>query len=162
MITWPLYQNEIRKGVVSNTYGIVRRYRDGSPKPHQGWDFKAVVGTQVFAVGSGKVIFIHDRGDYGLQLCHSFEHKGKTYYAFYAHLSEAYVGRGSKIEIDDLIAKTGKSGNASNLAIDEQHLHFEIRTRRICGRGLDGRISPVELYGICPLSDNVNGNQKID
>jgi murein DD-endopeptidase MepM/ murein hydrolase activator NlpD len=160
MITWPLLQNEIRANSVNNTFGNVRKKKDGSPKSHQGWDFKAYIGTPIYAVGSGKVIFKRNQGDYGLQLCHSFEHNGHIYYAFYAHLSEILL-TGNEVIIDDLVAKSGESGNAKGMSKEQQHLHFEIRTQRHCGKGLIGRISPIALFGICPLNDSVNGNSKI-
>ena len=56
MITWPLQSNIIRKGKLSNTFGMVR---NNGTKAHQGWDFFGVDGvTPVYAVGAGKVQFI--------------------------------------------------------------------------------------------------------
>jgi murein DD-endopeptidase MepM/ murein hydrolase activator NlpD len=59
-VTWPLEWNVIRRNSVSNTFGMVRNYANGTPKPHQGWDFSAAVGTPAFAIADGKVIFVHN------------------------------------------------------------------------------------------------------
>lgn len=156
-VTWPLYSNVIRKNSVSNTFGMVRQYANGTPKPHQGWDFSASVGTLAYAVGNGKVEFIKNAGDYGLQMCMSFKSGTTTYYAFYAHMQSITVKEGDAVALDDLIGTTGKTGNAWNLAEDEDHLHFEIRTQAVCGLGLTGRLSPIKVFGVCPLHAAVAG-----
>lgn len=150
-INWPLASNVIRKRSLSNTYGWVRHYADGRPKPHQGWDFEAVVGTQAFAIADGKVEFVTSDDGYGLQLCMSFTFQAKTFYAFYAHLQRVCVKAGDDVKLDAVIATTGKTGNAGNLPADEDHLHFEIRTQAQCGKGLGGRLSPINVFGSCPL-----------
>lgn len=156
-ITWPLVSNLIRGKSDHNTFGMVRKFANGNPKPHQGWDFSASIGTSVYAIGNGKIEFIKNNGDYGLQLCHSFKLDGLTYYAFYAHLQTTSVAEGASVELDDLIGTTGNSGNAQNLPHSEDHLHFEIRTTLYPGPGLAGRISPLKIYKICPLSAPIAG-----
>lgn len=157
-VTWPLVTNVIRGQSLSNTFGMVRKYANGNPKPHQGWDLAASVGTMVYAIAAGTVEFVQNQGDYGRQVCHSFAFKGKTYYAFYAHLSSTTVAKGQKIAVNDVIGKTGKTGNAVNLATSEDHLHFEIRTQVWCGTGLGGRVSPLQVFGICPLHTPVTAH----
>jgi murein DD-endopeptidase MepM/ murein hydrolase activator NlpD len=154
---WPLRLNEIRANSVRNTFGYVREYADHRPKPHQGWDFKTKDGDPIYAVGSGIVMFNRSRGDYGLQLCHSFDYQGKTLYAFYAHLLCAYPQHGTPVQRGDLIGLAGSSGNAKGLAGPEKHLHFEIRTAPELGLGLDGRLSPLLVYGRCPLHRPIVG-----
>jgi murein DD-endopeptidase MepM/ murein hydrolase activator NlpD len=155
--TWPLLVNVIRGQKVSNTFGMVRTDASGSPKPHQGWDLAAAVGSPVYAVADGTVEYVQSGGDYGNRICIRFEHKGKTYYAFYAHLMQASKEAGASVEMNDQIGYTGKSGNASNLPTSEDHLHFEIRTSPSPGLGLVGRISPLKLYGLCPLTAPIAG-----
>lgn len=89
-------------------------------RPHQGLDLRANVGTPVFAVGKGKVVYVQRNeasgGDYGKQIVIQFKYEysllnfledvftfrwgeigkkleanGKTMYAMYGHLS--YVRR---------------------------------------------------------------------
>jgi murein DD-endopeptidase MepM/ murein hydrolase activator NlpD len=136
---------------------MVRKKADGTPKPHQGWDLEASVGTSAYAVGDGKVVFVQNGGDYGLQVCMLFRIQERTYYAFYAHMSHLFVAAGQEVKMGERIGTTGKSGNAANLSADEDHLHFEIRTTPHCGLGLDGRVSPLVIYGICPLHAPVLG-----
>ena len=150
-IMWPLERNVIRKRRLSNTFGIVRRYPNGKPRAHQGWDLEARVGTETYAVSDGKVIFVQNVGAFGLQVCISFESEGNTYYAFYAHLQHLSVAQGQKVIGGQPIGTTGKSGNAWKQSADEDHLHFEIRTTPYCGLGLGGRMNPLHFYGLCPL-----------
>lgn len=156
-ITWPLMSNVIRGNSVNNTFGYVRKYANGNAKPHQGWDFTAAVGDPLWAVGAGKVIFVRNRGDYGMQLCHSLTFNGKTYYAFYAHLASVIVSTGDLVEPDTYLGTNGKSGNAKNLAAKELHLHFEVRTIAEPGLGLGGRVSPFTIFGKCPLHNAIPG-----
>jgi murein DD-endopeptidase MepM/ murein hydrolase activator NlpD len=152
-------------------YGIIRRthptnkgawdapyarYSNGKPKPHQGWDFAAQVGTPTYAIADGKVEFVRKNfGAYGTQICIQFKFKDKIYYAFYAHLNSTRVTQGAKIKKGQQIATTGISGNAKRLPKSEAHLHFEIRTRAWCGKGLGGRVSPLVIFGNCPLKSSV-------
>lgn len=156
-ITWPLVNNVIRRRSVNNTFGMVRKRADGTAKPHQGWDFEAVIGTPAYAIADGTVEFVRDRGDYGLQLCVAFEYKGQSLWAFYAHLEKVYVSDGDTVKRNDLICKTGESGNAEGMAVADQHLHFEIRTKAEPRSGLQDRISPVKVFGECPLTQGVPG-----
>lgn len=156
-ITWPLSYNVIRRRSVSNTYGMVRKRVDGTPKPHQGWDFEAVIGTPAYAIADGTVEFVRDRGDYGLQLCIAFELGGTSYWAFYAHLEKIYVAEGDAVKRNDLVCKTGESGNAEGMAVADQHLHFEIRTKAEPRLGLWDRKSPLVVFGKCPLIQGENG-----
>lgn len=150
---WPLALNEIRGGSTRNTFGMVRTNRDGTPRAHQGWDFAAPVGTPCRAIGAGVVEHVDILGDYGLQVLirQDDQHEGAAVWAFYAHLSRADVGAGARVTAGQVIGLTGESGNARGMPAEDQHLHFETRTEPHPGRGLDGRISPIELYGVCPL-----------
>jgi len=152
-VAWPLSYNIIRGRSVNNTFGMVRKHANGTAKPHQGWDLEASSGTSCFAIADGKVEFVKlNVGDYGTQVCCSFDFDGKTLYAYYAHLSRVDVTEGDSMSQGDLIGATGNTGNAATLPTSEDHLHFEIRTKKICGLGLAGRISPMKVYGTCPLT----------
>jgi murein DD-endopeptidase MepM/ murein hydrolase activator NlpD len=63
------------------------------------------------------------------------------------------VKEGDTVEQGTVLGATGNTGNARNLPRREDHLHFEIRTRVRCGLGLRGRISPLQIYGLCPLRE---------
>lgn len=156
-VAWPLASNLIRGKSERNTFGIVRSFANGSPRTHQGWDFSAPIGASVYAIADGTVQFIRNGGDYGVQLCLSFTFNGSTYYAFYAHLQRTLVAVGTTAKMKDVIAKSGNSGNARNLPSSEEHLHFEIRTTLSPGPGLAGRVSPLKIYGRCPLKVAIPG-----
>ena len=156
-ITWPLVNNMIRGNKINHTFGMVRMNVDMTPRPHQGWDFSAKIGEPAFAISAGKVVLVKDGGDYGLQLALEFPLADKTFYAFYAHLEKVYVAVGDQVEMNDLIAKTGNSGNAESLASSEDHLHFEIRTKLAPGLGLNNRVSPLAVFGKCPLLSPIAG-----
>jgi murein DD-endopeptidase MepM/ murein hydrolase activator NlpD len=141
----PLDHMRIRRQLVNHTFGMVR---NRGTRPHQGWDLAAPEGTPVFAIANGRIRDARDEGDYGMQLVLEFMHKGRTLYAFYAHLSGVLVAEGGAVYEGQLLGFTGRTGNASNLAVAEDHLHFEIREGAIRpGRGLVNRLDPGEVLG---------------
>lgn len=147
-IDWPLDSNVIRRGLENHTFGMVR---NGGTRAHQGWDFYAEPGTPCYAIADGAVAMIYESEAYGLVIVCSFQHDGRTLYAAYCHLSKAEVKQGVVVRKGDKIGLTGNSGNAVSMRGLDQHLHFEIRTMPRPGKGLDGRKSPMEVFGHCPL-----------
>ena len=161
---FPLASNVIRRRSESNTFGMVRKNRDGTDRPHQGWDFEARVGTPCFAIADGAVVAIADQGDYGKQVTIRLfaPHDGKTLWAFYAHLLSVDVVLGQDVVEGQQVGRTGESGNAAGMPIEDQHLHFEIRTAASVGRGLVGRISPLSVFGTCPLHAPIIQRDEVD
>lgn len=151
VIGWPLDINVIRKNSSNNTFGMVRKNTDGSERPHQGWDFYAKEGTPCYAISNGEVKHVEERGALGLMVVISIAGTGK--HAAYCHLSRSTVHVGDRVLLGELIGLTGNSGNAVGMVGADQHLHFEIREQVITGTGLAGRISPLEVFGKCPLKD---------
>lgn len=155
---FPLAHNVIRRGSESHTFGLVRKYADGTPKNHQGWDLSAAVGTPFFAVSDGVVHAVRDAGDYGLQLTLRLDEAvGGAQFAFYAHLQSVAVAVGERVAEGQQLGLTGNSGNAYTLADADDHLHFEARTVAAPGLGLAGRVSPLAWFGACPLHRAVVG-----
>jgi len=146
---WPLDRNIIRRGLNNHTFGMVRTSSNGQPRAHQGWDFYANVGTPCYAVADGEIVFCGMRGAFGNMVV--IDVAGADVFPAYAHLSEIRVDRGQQVKRGDLIGYTGNSGNAESLTGEDQHLHFEIREYPLPGLGLDGRMSPMVIYGVCPL-----------
>lgn len=101
------------KGVVTSTFGV----RWGSK--HEGIDIGCPEGTEVFAAGSGKVIFSGERGGYGLVII--IQHDGDLI-TIYAHNSKNLVEQGAEVKQGEKIALSGKTGRATG-----PHLHFEVR-----------------------------------
>ena len=155
MVRFPLEWNQILNRTKYNTFGWVRRDKEGNAgkRLHQGWDLVAPMGTLVFPVATGEVVGVQysDVGSYGRTINLKFEHEGKTYYAFYAHLLNVLVTKGFQIEHTNIpIGWVGDSGNAKGIAASKVHLHFEFRDRRLPGNGLSNRIDPVDLLGDPP------------
>ena len=118
-------------------------------KFHQGMDFTAPTGTEVFATGNAKVSFVGWKQGYGntVILDHGF-----GYQTLYAHLYKALVRKGQKVRRSDIIALVGNTGKSTG-----PHLHYEVRLN---GRPIDPRnyyfydLSPEEYDQMIQLSNN--------
>ena len=148
-VNWPLHTNVIRRNSINNTFGMVRTNSDGTARPHQGWDFYAKNGTTCYAIADGAVKCVETRGALGLMIVISIGATGM--YAAYCHLSTCVVHVGDTVVLGQPIGTTGNSGNAVGMEGEDEHLHFEIRNHPITSTGLDGRISPLEVFGTIPL-----------
>lgn len=87
--------------------------------PHNGVDFKAVVGTPVYAPADGTVTFSGYQRAAGYYVIISHSNNFST---VYMHLSKAEVKMGQKVIVGQLIARTGNTGRTTG-----PHLHYEIR-----------------------------------
>ena len=151
----PLKKMKVRRNSTSNTFGLVRKNKNGTTRPHQGVDYYAPVGTPVYAVSNGLVVNTvttdskegygksvtiqhYDKDDNPVQ-----DKEGNNIYSFYAHLSEVGVKVGDMVyENTSIIGESGTTGNATGMTGEDQHLHFEIRTKIHCPKGLEGRLDP--------------------
>ena len=156
-LTFPVKYALIRRKVVNNTFGMVRRNRDGSRRPHQGWDFYAPPGYRCYAIADGEVAAVRSSSGYGKHVILRFEHNGDgdgqcdTLYAAYCHLNAVHVETGQRVTCGETIGLCGDSGNARGMTGTDAHLHFEIRTHLNVGRGLSRRMSPLSVFGTLPL-----------
>lgn len=155
MVRYPLEYNQILGSRRYNTFGWVRKDDEGNPgkRFHKGWDLVQPWGTPVYPVSVGEVVGVqyNDVGNYGKMINLRFEHNGKTFYAFYAHLSNVMVTHGFKVEYTNIpIGSIGDTGNAKGIAAESVHLHFEFRSRELCGTETHTRIDPVEFFGDPP------------
>ena len=118
-------------------------------KFHQGMDFTAPTGTEVFATGNAKVSFVGWKQGYGntVILDHGF-----GYQTLYAHLYKALVRKGQKVRRSDIIALVGNTGKSTG-----PHLHYEVRLN---GRPVDPRnyyfydLSPEEYDQMIQIAAN--------
>jgi murein DD-endopeptidase MepM/ murein hydrolase activator NlpD len=118
-------------------------------KFHQGMDFTAPTGTEVFATGNARVKFTGSKQGYGntVILDHGF-----GYETLYAHLYKSLVRKGQKVRRSDIIALVGNSGKSTG-----PHLHYEVRLN---GKPVDPRnyyfydLSPEEYDQMIQLSNN--------
>lgn len=141
----------------SATFGMVRKNKDGTPRAHQGVDFAAEVGQEVYAVADGVIVGMNmaDDNNYGLTLTLRFvdsdEGTNSYLYAFYAHLNGfAGVWVGMPIRRGERVGYVGDSGNAKGMNTKAKgcHLHFEIRTEPNLPRGLAGRADPLNYIEV--------------
>lgn len=101
-------------------------------KFHDGMDFTAPTGTEVYATGDGVVSKVKSsyRG-YGKRVV--IDH-GFGYETRYAHLTSFNVRRGEKVKRGDVIGYVGNSGLST-----APHLHYEVEK--------DGeKVNPVHFY----------------
>lgn len=107
-------------GRVTSTYGMRPDPLLGYERHHQGVDFRARVGTPIYATGNGVIRFAGRRGHYGRVV--EIDH-GNGYVTRYAHLSELADGiqNGAQVTRGQEIARSGETGRTLG-----PHLHYEI------------------------------------
>jgi murein DD-endopeptidase MepM/ murein hydrolase activator NlpD len=118
-------------------------------KFHQGMDFTAPTGTEVFATGNAKVAFSGWKQGYGntVILDHGF-----GYQTLYAHLYKCLAKKGQKVRRYDVIGLVGNTGKSTG-----PHLHYEVRLNN---KPVDPRnyyfydLSPKEYDQMIQLSNN--------
>ncbi len=94
-------------------------------KFHEGMDFSASIGTEVYATGNGTIITsgMDIGGGYGNEII--IDH-GYNYQTVYAHLSRIFVKPGQTILRGQIIGYVGNSGKSTS-----PHLHYEVRKNGI-------------------------------
>lgn len=98
---------------ISSYYG--RRWG----RMHEGVDYAINIGTLIRAAGSGRVVFSGWAGGYGKTVI--IEHR-KGLRTLYAHNSSLLVRVGEFVERNEVISKSGNTGNSTG-----PHLHFEVQ-----------------------------------
>ena len=89
-------------------------------KFHEGIDFTAPVGTEIYATGDGVVKTIeYSRRGYGnvILINHGF-----GYETLYAHMSKMNIKAGQKVKRGQVIGFVGNTGKST-----APHLHYEVR-----------------------------------
>lgn len=110
---------------VTSPYGLRIDPIDGGIEHelHAAVDFRASIGTPIYAAAAGKVKKIHtidDPNSYGLYVVLEHAHGFET---LYAHIDEfeADLRKGKRIKQGDIIGYSGNTGRSS-----APHLHFEV------------------------------------
>ena len=88
-------------------------------KFHEGMDFSAPIGTEVYATGDGTVSMVETSySGYGkhVKINHGF-----GYESIYAHMSKFNVKVGQKVKRGDVIGYVGSTGISTG-----PHLHYEV------------------------------------
>lgn len=113
----PIKNEDMRR--ISSHFGIRLDPFYKVNKFHQGVDFSAPTGTEVFATGDG-VISKVERSYFGYGNTVVIDH-GFGYNTLYGHLSAFNVRKGEKVKRGQLIGKVGNSGKSTS-----PHLHYEV------------------------------------
>ena len=109
---WPVIRRRI-----TSPYGM--RVSSGRKEFHSGIDIGAPTGTNIVAAESGRVSYSGYMRGYGNVIILSHD---EGYSTVYAHNSVNLVKTGQSIKKGNVIAKVGRTGNATG-----SHLHFEVR-----------------------------------
>ena len=130
-------------------FGMTRRNPDGSPRAHQGIDLATPEGYRLYAVEDGQVVDISkELTGYGFTITIRITAKNSFYgfYAFYSHCDRIDVKVGQQVKAGEQIGLSGDTGNAKGMTTIEKggHLHFELRTHAVLGKGLKGRKDPLQ------------------
>lgn len=137
-------------------FGYVRRDKFGRKKLHQGVDFACEVDTPIFAPDDCKIVkngYSKSYGYYSLFECYNnFKNQQILYYLFLAHITKKPTRLETPFLKGSVIAHSSDSGNARgmNTIAKGSHLHLEIRIKKNCGTGADGRKNPLD-YGFLEL-----------
>lgn len=103
---------------VTDVYGYSRQ--TGSVNlSHNGTDFRAPIGTPVYAMNSGTIVFAGSFRNYGNTVI--IDH-GLGLMTMYMHLSEINVELGNTVKQGDIIAESGNTGYSLG-----PHLHLSVR-----------------------------------
>jgi len=88
-------------------------------KFHEGMDFTAPTGTEIYATGNGTITFADYKSNgFGIHVV--IDH-GYGYETVYAHMSQVKVRKGQKISRGDVIGLVGNTGLSAG-----PHLHYEV------------------------------------
>ncbi|MFH0999239.1 MAG: M23 family metallopeptidase, partial [Bacteroidota bacterium] len=99
---------------------------------HEGIDFSAPVGTDVYASGDGVVVEA-SRSNYGYGNIIEIDH-GYSYTTVYAHLNGFKVREGERVKRGQTIGSVGNSGLSTG-----PHLHYEVRKS-------GNRVNPIYFF----------------
>lgn len=136
-------------------FGMTRKNRDGSPRPHQGIDLATDEEYRLYAVENAEVVDV-DKGldGYGWTVTIKLNCPDKpslhNKYAFYAHLDRIDVKEKAIIKAGTVLGLSGDTGNAKGMSTIARggHLHFEMRDKPFLGLGLRGRFDPLPFINI--------------
>ncbi len=111
------------KSKITSEYGSARVFNGEIRSYHSGTDFRAAIGTPIYASNSGKVVIAKERFLAGKSVV--IDH-GEGIFSMYYHCSEIKVKVSDRVERGELIALSGNSGRVSG-----PHLHFGILVRGV-------------------------------
>ncbi|QRV02499.1 M23 family metallopeptidase [Arcanobacterium phocisimile] len=116
----------------------------GTSKLHEGVDFSAAIGTPIYAVADGKVVFSgassETFGDPVVVIEHNIDGEVFTSWYLHSYASGIFVNEGDVVRLGDRIADVGNSGRSTG-----PHLHFEIHPGAYAGFTGPGPVDPMSF-----------------
>lgn len=119
-LKWPVDRHVITQYFGENPQIYARFHQAG----HEGLDFSAAVGDNIYACADGTVLDVWpDNGNaYGLYVRLLHQVNGAEYQTIYAHLSKVLVSKGQSVSAGERIALSGNTGHSY-----APHLHLTLK-----------------------------------
>jgi murein DD-endopeptidase MepM/ murein hydrolase activator NlpD len=111
--------NPVPNAKITSRYGRRRDPFTKETRYHSGMDFKAPIGTPIYASGNGTIIRAGWAGGYGKMV--EIRHPNGLI-SRYAHMNEIAVKKGDAVVQGFQIGATGNTGRSTG-----PHLHYELR-----------------------------------
>ncbi|TVX85624.1 M23 family metallopeptidase [Paenibacillus agilis] len=125
---WPLPATHKR---VTSPFSTRKDPFTGKISYHKGVDFRAAIGTEIYAMDDATVSHAGDANTAGIMV---ILNHGNGVVSKYMHLDEVKVSAGQKVTKGDLIGLSGNTGRST-----APHLHFQIEIK---GKPVD----PLKFY----------------
>ena len=107
------------KSKITSNYGNARVYNGKTKSYHTGTDYRAKVGTNIYASNNGIVALTMHRFYLGNVV---YIDHGRGAFSYYSHMDSFSVKKGQKVKKGQLLGKSGKTGR-----ITGPHLHYALR-----------------------------------
>ena len=104
---------------ITSNYGNARIYNGKTKSYHTGTDFRAKVGTNIYASNNGVVALTMNRFYLGNVV---YIDHGRGAFSYYSHMNSFNVTKGQIVKKGQIIGKSGKTGR-----ITGPHLHYALR-----------------------------------
>jgi murein DD-endopeptidase MepM/ murein hydrolase activator NlpD len=117
-----LFKSPMQSKITSN-FGNARVYNGKTKSYHTGTDYRAKVGTEIYATNNGTVALVMKRFYLGNVV---YIDHGRGAFSYYSHMNSFSVKQGDKIKRGQLLGLSGKTGR-----ITGPHLHYAFRLYNI-------------------------------
>ncbi len=107
------------KSKVTSSYGNARIYNGKTKSYHTGTDYRAKIGTPIYASNNGIVALTMHRFYLGNVV---YIDHGRGTFSYYSHMNSFNVEKGQKVKKGQLLGTSGKTGR-----ITGPHLHYALR-----------------------------------
>jgi len=116
---------------ITSDFGTARMFNNSLKSFHSGTDFRAKVGTPIYATNDGVVAIAKNRYYAGNSVV--IDH-GEGIYSCYYHLSALHVKLGDKVKQGDKLGLSGATGRVSG-----PHLHYAMMVQGV-------QVNPLQFH----------------